>query len=80
MRFLYFIGVVFGCSNENNSQCGCPPDFQNATTSALGSVCFKKHNSMSYTDGRTICEDLSAAFPVIDSDLALSALDQLDIG
>ena len=35
---------------------------------------------MTYTDGRTICEDLSAAFPVIDSDLALSALDQLDIG
>ena len=35
---------------------------------------------MTYTDGGTICEYLSDAFPVIDSDLALSALYQLDIG
>ena len=75
-----FVGAAFSCSNESAGQCGCPPDFDNATTS-YGDLCWKKHsNSMLYADAREVCEGLDAVFPVIDSDAVLSVLDGLDNG
>ena len=75
-----FVGTAFCCSNENSGECGCPPDFNNATTS-YGDICWKKHsNSMLYTDAGEVCDGLDAAFPVVDSDGVLSVLDELDNG